>query len=562
MSATESRDVVKKLPLEKILLETDAPYFLVDENSSELNFNHPGFVYQTAIAVAHLKRITVEQAIEANRKSVQLVYGVPNTNVGRGLSILETCAFMKSHEPDTILIEGANEDDATNLYIQDSWDDNQEESSLIDQDTKMKLANINNPPPPPNNEKEIKTDILEVVKTEFYVTSSEGNDVEEEPFAIIQAEEAVSSTNESGYNSHIKVESSSSLNASSSNVIEENPVNLEEGILSERPTVVDLSMVKTEASSGVVAKNPWEELFDEISNDDIEENSAKEEIPSERPQLVECDTSDSENQVLSKSKTTTPIRICRDFDPKLDSQNQALLKSRNDSPIRISRDFDLKSKNKSREYTSPKSKESKSVPFPPLFKHLDNKKKVEKPTNKKIEAVSEDNYEKMADILEVAVLKQKRFQVEAKVKESPEPSWSFKTLDEGRNDDENDAVERGIDMTKDKFEITPKDEKKPVEDNKDQPYEKLDKDLFKKNKELRTENQNLKLERDKLYEKVQNLKKEISELKRGRSGNESNSFIRSNSSISEIQARVRESFKNLNRSSVNPKGPKVNYSSL
>ena len=540
MSA-ESRNVVKKLPLEKILLETDAPYFLADENSSELNFNHPGFVYQTAIAVAHLKNITVEQAIEANRKSVQLVYGVPNTEVGRGLPILESCAFMKSHEPDTILI-GENDDDATNLDGQD--DEYQEESNLLDHDTKTKLANIINPPPPPKNEKEIKTELLEdtkkVVKMEFYETSSNGNNIEEEPLATIQAEEAFPSLNESGYNSHIKVESSSSsLIVSSLNVTEENPVKLKEEVPSEGPTVVDLSMIKTETSSGSVPKDPWKELFNEISNDDIEENPAKEEIPSERPKLVEYDTSDSENQALSKSRNATPIRI--------------------------SSDFDLKPENKLRssceKYAAPKTEDSKSVPFPPLFKHLDSKKREEKPTNKIVEAVPDDNFKRMFDILEVAVVKQERIQVEAKSKESPEPSCSSKMLDEGRNDNKNDAIEGSIDMTKDEFETTPKDDTNPIEEKEEivtmereyQLYEKLNQVLVKNNQELRTENQKLKLERDELYEKVQNLKREINELRAGRNGKESNSFINTNSSIGEIQARVRESFKSLHRSKMNQK---------
>ena len=122
-------------------------------------------------------------------------------------------------------------------------------------------------------------------------------------------------------------------------------------------------------------------------------------------------------------------------------------------------------------------------------------------------------------------------------------------------------------MTKDEFETAPKDNTNPIEEKEEivtmeikyQLYEKLNQVLVKNNQELRTENQKLKLERDELYEKVQNLKKEINELRAGRSGKETNSFINTNSSISEIQARVRESFKNIYRSKMNPK---VNYPSL
>ena len=37
---------------------------------------HPGFVIHTAAQIAHLKDISIKDVIEANRKSVQEIYGI------------------------------------------------------------------------------------------------------------------------------------------------------------------------------------------------------------------------------------------------------------------------------------------------------------------------------------------------------------------------------------------------------------------------------------------------------------------------------------------------------
>lgn len=74
--ASQLHKVVEAIPLERILLETDAPYFLPRQATSKLGFSHPGLVIHTAAQVAHLKRIPIEDVIEATHANVQEVYGI------------------------------------------------------------------------------------------------------------------------------------------------------------------------------------------------------------------------------------------------------------------------------------------------------------------------------------------------------------------------------------------------------------------------------------------------------------------------------------------------------
>jgi hypothetical protein len=69
--------VIQKVPLDRILLETDAPYFLprqMPDHQHDLSFSHPGFVIHTAAQVANLKGVPVEEVIEANRRNLCQVY--------------------------------------------------------------------------------------------------------------------------------------------------------------------------------------------------------------------------------------------------------------------------------------------------------------------------------------------------------------------------------------------------------------------------------------------------------------------------------------------------------
>ena len=50
-------EVVRKIPLERIVLETDSPYFANQNMHLKSNFTHPGCVQYTAMEVAKLGNI-------------------------------------------------------------------------------------------------------------------------------------------------------------------------------------------------------------------------------------------------------------------------------------------------------------------------------------------------------------------------------------------------------------------------------------------------------------------------------------------------------------------------
>jgi TatD DNase family protein len=54
-------DVVRKIPLSRILLETDSPYFLPRQEPISLTggMSHPGYVIHTAAQIAHLKEVPI-----------------------------------------------------------------------------------------------------------------------------------------------------------------------------------------------------------------------------------------------------------------------------------------------------------------------------------------------------------------------------------------------------------------------------------------------------------------------------------------------------------------------
>mgnify|MGYP005749402435 CR=1 FL=1 len=58
-NATELRDVVRKLPLDRLLIETDAPYLAPVPHRGKTN--QPAYVTDVAAAMADLKAVTVQQ---------------------------------------------------------------------------------------------------------------------------------------------------------------------------------------------------------------------------------------------------------------------------------------------------------------------------------------------------------------------------------------------------------------------------------------------------------------------------------------------------------------------
>ena len=72
--------IAQNLPLDKILLETDAPYFLPNKIKSSVisrKVSVPGDVWFVAQQVAYWKKIKVNEVLEANRRNISDIYGIP-----------------------------------------------------------------------------------------------------------------------------------------------------------------------------------------------------------------------------------------------------------------------------------------------------------------------------------------------------------------------------------------------------------------------------------------------------------------------------------------------------
>ena len=77
--------IAQNLSLDKILLETDAPYFLpkilkqtlTSAEASSKPVSMPGDVWFVAQQVAYWKNLNVDQILEANRQNVSNIYGIP-----------------------------------------------------------------------------------------------------------------------------------------------------------------------------------------------------------------------------------------------------------------------------------------------------------------------------------------------------------------------------------------------------------------------------------------------------------------------------------------------------
>lgn len=75
-SATSVRHVVKELPLDRLLIETDAPYFLPARVDKITRWSHPGMAIHTAAEIAELREETIDEVIAASRRNTKVMYGI------------------------------------------------------------------------------------------------------------------------------------------------------------------------------------------------------------------------------------------------------------------------------------------------------------------------------------------------------------------------------------------------------------------------------------------------------------------------------------------------------
>lgn len=75
-TATTTHQVVKSIPLDRILLETDAPYFVPKSLRSTEQFSHPGNVLFVAEEIASIKGEDVDVVLENCRRNVRKLYQI------------------------------------------------------------------------------------------------------------------------------------------------------------------------------------------------------------------------------------------------------------------------------------------------------------------------------------------------------------------------------------------------------------------------------------------------------------------------------------------------------
>jgi len=90
--ALHIHEVARRVPLSRLLLETDAPYFapcaspaslpklvMMESPVNKVDFAQPGHVLQVAAAVAYLKGVPLKQVLLANLRNISEIYGVPTS---------------------------------------------------------------------------------------------------------------------------------------------------------------------------------------------------------------------------------------------------------------------------------------------------------------------------------------------------------------------------------------------------------------------------------------------------------------------------------------------------
>ena len=74
-NANALREVVKQVPVDRLLVETDAPYLTPEPYRGKPN--HPGLVRYVAELVAHLKGVSYEQLRDVTTQNVMDLFGLP-----------------------------------------------------------------------------------------------------------------------------------------------------------------------------------------------------------------------------------------------------------------------------------------------------------------------------------------------------------------------------------------------------------------------------------------------------------------------------------------------------
>ncbi|XP_039224395.1 uncharacterized protein LOC120319524 isoform X2 [Crotalus tigris] len=76
-SANEARESVRKIPLSRIVVETDAPYFLPRQVPKSVSrFSHPGVALHTVKEIAYLKEVSLPVMLAVLRRNTNKIYNL------------------------------------------------------------------------------------------------------------------------------------------------------------------------------------------------------------------------------------------------------------------------------------------------------------------------------------------------------------------------------------------------------------------------------------------------------------------------------------------------------
>jgi TatD DNase family protein len=73
-NAAPLREVAQKIPLEKILVETDSPYLVPSPHRGRIKRNEPAFVIETAKVLAELKKISMGELAEITTRNFETLF--------------------------------------------------------------------------------------------------------------------------------------------------------------------------------------------------------------------------------------------------------------------------------------------------------------------------------------------------------------------------------------------------------------------------------------------------------------------------------------------------------
>ena len=76
-NAVNARRAANDLPLERMLLETDAPHFVPHTLRGAWRFSHPGMVWYVAGEIANIKGVTVNRVVNQTTYNARRVYDLP-----------------------------------------------------------------------------------------------------------------------------------------------------------------------------------------------------------------------------------------------------------------------------------------------------------------------------------------------------------------------------------------------------------------------------------------------------------------------------------------------------